>query len=173
MNNSTLNRYNGEILSFAQTPASAKAIFRALAGVKSYRFAMAALLILLGSLGNKASAFTTTYYYPTSVSVGTGGVYCVGSTASSITGTIFTSSSAAVGGTSSTVAWSWYYNTTGATGTLAGATLAYTGTSYVASAAAFTATLPGTSISTTTGGTYYYFLYVTHFGGTTTSPDLY
>ncbi len=170
MNNSTLYRLGSVVLTFAQAP---KAICLALFSRKNYCLAMAGVLLLLSSIGNKASGFATTYYYPVSATAGTGGTYCVGTPASTITGTIFTTSASAVGGTSSTVSWAWYYNTSGAVGTLAGATLAFSGTSYIASAASFSANLPGASISTLTGGTYYYFLYVTNSGGTTTAPDIY
>ena len=131
----------------------------------------AAALLLIFAVNNKASALGTTYYYPNSVSVGAGETVCAGSTASSITGTISDASVTVIAGAavSSIVSWSWYYNTTGATGTLTGATLAYTGTAYTAAAAAFNASLPGTSISTTTAGTYYYFLVVSWTGGT--APD--
>ena len=125
------------------------------------------LLVLFCSAGSKTFAFTTTYYYPVSATAGAGGTYCTGAPASNITGSIGHGSASATGGSSSTVTWSWYYNTTGATGTLTGATLAFTGTTYTASSTApVTANLPGTSISTATPGTYYYFLYVSFAGGT-------
>ena len=142
-------------------------IYSALAGKKQIRFIMAGLLLLLlSSMGNKAFAFGTTYYYPTSVTAGGGGTYCVGSTATGLTGSIATSSSTATGGTSSAVQWYWYYNTTGATGTLTGATLAFTGAGYTAAAAAHNAPLASANISTATPGVYYYFLYVTTTTGT-------
>ncbi len=149
-------------------------IYSALAGKKQIRFVMAGLLFLLvSSMGNKAFAFGTTYYYPTSVTAGGGGTYCVGSTATGLTGTINDGSSTATGGTSSTVTWTWYYNTTGATGTTAGATSVLTGGPYTAGSGSTSAPLPSANISTATPGTYYYFLCVNYAGGTYGSGSLF
>ena len=172
MNNSTLHRFESGYLSIVQSTVSIKKNYRGFITSKSCRLLAIAVLLLCG-ISNKASALGTTYYYPSSVSGGSDATYCIGSPASSMSGIISTGSASATLGTSATVSWSWYYNTTGATGTLTGATLVYTGASYTAGAAPFTATLPGASISTATAGTYYYFLYVTSSGGTTSPPPLY
>ncbi len=131
-----------------------------------YRLAMAGVLLLL-CLGNNAFGFGTTYYDPSGASAGGGGTYCTGSVLPGLTGTITDAGTTPLigTGTSSTVNWYWYYNTSGAAGTLAGATLVYTGTPYTADAGPDVANLPGASMPTAPA-TYYYFLYVTGSGGT-------
>ena len=176
MINSIWYRLRNAISTFAgEQKDSVKLFCSAYMNTKQMRLIMAGILLLvLSGIGNKASAFTTTYYYPSSATAGTGANYCTGATPTGITGSITSSSASATGGTSSTVQWYWYYNTTGATGTLTGATLAFTGVAYTPTVTtANPANLPAASISTATPGTYYYFLYVTSSGGTTAAGPLY
>ena len=133
-----------------------------------YRLAAAAVLLLLCSIGNNAFGFGTTYYDPSGATASGGGTYCTGTVLPGLTGSISEATNVTLFGaaTSSTVQWYWYYNTTGAASTLAGATLVYTGTPYTADAGPTDpANLPGASMATAPG-TYYYFLYVTGSGGT-------
>ena len=130
---------------------------------RQIRLIIACLLVsIISSFSNHAFAITTTYYYPNSVTAGGGGTYCVGATATGLTGAVPTSGTTTGG--SSVVSWGWYYNTTGATGTIAGATSVLTG-SYTAAAAAGSIPLPSANISTATPGVYYYFIYITYAGG--------
>jgi len=131
------------------------------------------LLLLMSGIGNHVFALGTTYYYPTSVTASGGGTYCVGATATGLTGSIIDGSSTATGGTSSSVTWKWYYNTSGATGTIVGATVVTSGGPYTAAAGATSVPLPSASISTATAGVYYYFLVATTSTGTAGVLTLY
>ncbi len=162
MNNSTLYRFGSARSPIAQSSVSIKTFFSHLFHNKACRLVTAVLLLLLGSMGNKALAITTTYYYPSSVTAGSNATYCVGAAATGLTASAPTSGTTTA--PSATVNWTWYYNTTGATGTLTGATTVLSGT-YTAAAAAASIPLPGTSISTATAGVYYYFVYLTYTSG--------
>ena len=130
------------------------------------------LLLLLGGINNNASAFVTNYYYPTSATASANAAYCTGATPAPLACSIATATGIAFGYAPTTVSWTWYYNTTGATGTLAGATPVYTGATYTAGAGAYSAPLPAANISTATAGTFYYFVYV-QYSGYYASGDLY
>ncbi len=173
MINSTSYGVHNTGQAFAPTPVSVNACSCKPRNAGKRKLLLLSILLLLCSVGNNALAFGTTYYYPVTATATGGGTYCMGATAADIAGSISTGSATATGGTSSTVNWFWYYNTTGATGTLAGATLAFTGASYTANVAAAVANLPGASISTAVPGTYYYFLYVDYTGGTAAPGTLY
>ena len=167
--------YQGNVtLAVAQYSGTIKSVETSFLNKKQFRLIIAVLLLVLFSgMSNHVFAFGTTYYYPSSVSAGGGGTYCVGTPAAALTGTISDGSATAIGGLSSTVNYYWYYNTTGTAGTLTGATLVLTGTAYTAGAAAHSAPLPSASISTATAGVYYYFLYVTYAGGSAGAGSLY
>ena len=162
MNNSTLHRSGSARSRIAQSFVSINTFCRKLINNKTCRLVTAGLLLFLGGMGNKALAITTTYYYPSSVTAGSNATYCVGATAAALTATAPTSGTTTA--PSATVNWTWYYNTSGATGTLAGATTVLSGT-YTAAAATASIPLPGTSISTATAGVYYYFVYMTYTSG--------
>ncbi len=162
MKNSTLHRFGGAGSLVAQSIAAIITFRRNLFTTQNCRLLIAGFLLLLGSAGNKALAITTTYYYPSSVTAGSNATYCVGATAAALTGTAPTAGTTTA--PSASVSWTWYYNTSGATGTLAGATAVTSGT-YTAGAAAASIPLAGTSISTATAGVYYYFIYLTYTSG--------
>ena len=169
MSNFIWTRQGRERFAFAKVLRLANPVYAALINKKQTRFLIAGLLLLLlCGTSNHAFAFGTTYYYPNSVTASGGGTYCVGTAATGLTGTVFESSATATGGTSATVTWQWYYNTSGAAGTLTGATLVTSG-SYTADAGPDALPLASASITTATPGVYYYFLYVTAAGGTTSS----
>jgi len=143
-------------------------------GKKQTRLLIAGLLLLLlCGASHQVFALGTTYYYPTSVSASGSGTYCVGAAATGLTGSINDGTSTATGGTSSSVTWTWYYNTTGATGTTAGATAVTTGGPYTAGAGSTAVPLASASISTATPGVYYYFLVATTSTGTAGVLTLY